>query len=496
MTVAFKVSVNLSRNTGQSASVKNASEAVGSSIVGAHNVNIVATGGGKDSNIHAVGSTIAAGNTVTLAADNAIVLQASKNSFNQLGSSASSGASIGVGFAGGSQNGFTIELGVSQGRGKDNANELSYNNTRVSGASGVNIVSGGDLTLRGAVIDGQRVNADIGGNLNIESLQDTSFGSSRQSSSGLNVSLCIPPICYGISTVGGNAAGAKADGAYASVQEQSGIQAGDGGFNVDVKGNTDLKGGVIESTQAAIDNNKNSFQTAGTLTTSDIQSFSTSSGSSYAVSASVGFMAGGAASQRQAMRDQGMSDSQIATASNTRPSGSAGVGSSSSSQTSTTKAGISGMAGDQTVRTGDQASTGALVKDWNTQTIIKDVQAQAQITAEFGRNASAAVGAYANGKLDEAKALYDQAASESDPDKKAALYAQAGEIEHNWKEGGAYRIAAHAAVGGLTGGAAGAAGAAASSIAIPAIGERIAELDMPVPVKQALVMATGPPSEL
>ncbi|WP_155834240.1 hypothetical protein [Halotalea alkalilenta] len=45
----------------------------------------------------------------------------------------------------------------------------------------------------------------------------------------------------------------KANGDYASVVEQSGIRAGDGGFDLDVQGNTDLKGAVIASTQAAID---------------------------------------------------------------------------------------------------------------------------------------------------------------------------------------------------------------------------------------------------
>ncbi len=59
---------------------------------------------------------------------------------------------------------------------------------------------------------------------------------------------------------------------YASVTEQSGIKAGDGGFTVNVKGNTALVGGAITSTQAAIDNNKNSFNTGGTLTTSGIPS--------------------------------------------------------------------------------------------------------------------------------------------------------------------------------------------------------------------------------
>jgi filamentous hemagglutinin len=121
---------------------------VGSSIVGANNVNIVATGGGADSNIRAVGSTIAAGNTVNMAADNAIRLEASKNTWAQQGTNKSSGTSIGVGYAAGAQNGFTIELGMSQGKGKDDGSEVSYNNTHVSGGKAVNVTSGGDLPSR------------------------------------------------------------------------------------------------------------------------------------------------------------------------------------------------------------------------------------------------------------------------------------------------------------------------------------------------------------
>ena len=51
-----------------------------------------------------------------------------------------------------------------------------------------------------------------------------------------------------------------------SVAEQSGIKAGDGGFQVEVRGHTELKGAVIGSTQAAIDTGRNVLQTA-TLTT-------------------------------------------------------------------------------------------------------------------------------------------------------------------------------------------------------------------------------------
>ena len=283
--LGFKVAVNLSRNTSESHTTQVASETVGSSITGAHNVNIVATGGGKDSNIKAVGSTITAGDTVNLAADNAIGLEAGKSSFEQHATNSSNGASIGVGFAVGAQNGFTIELGVSQGKGKGNASDVVYTNTQVSGGKTVNVISGGDLNLKGALIAAPKVNAEVGGDLNIQSLQDTSVSDAKQSSAGLNVSLCIPPICYGVSTVGVSLAAANAKGDFASVKEQSGIKAGDGGFNVNVAGNTDLKGGVISSTQAAIDTGTNSLKTAS-LTTSDIENRSAAKASSTAISVS------------------------------------------------------------------------------------------------------------------------------------------------------------------------------------------------------------------
>ena len=78
------------------------------------------------------------------------------------------------------------------------------------------------------------------------------------------------------------------------------------------------------------------------------------------------------------------------------PTGSAGIGSySGNNKNGTTKSGISGIAGAQGVRTGDGRSAGTLVKDWNTQTNIKGVQAQAQLTQQFNQNAAREIGTYA-----------------------------------------------------------------------------------------------------
>jgi filamentous hemagglutinin len=165
--LGFKVSVNLSHSQSQYQSSSDSTQAVGSSIVGAGNVNITATGAGADSNIAVIGSTLSAGKDLDLSADNKVQLLASQNSFSEQGSSSASGINVGVGFSVGAQNGFTGELSASQSKGSGNQNDVSYNNTQVSAGQTVNIVSGGDLDLKGAVVAANRIKADVGGNLDL-----------------------------------------------------------------------------------------------------------------------------------------------------------------------------------------------------------------------------------------------------------------------------------------------------------------------------------------
>lgn len=488
-TLSYGVSVTASRNTSQGTSVTTNTTAVGSSVTGANNVNIVATGAGANSNIHAVGSTIAAGKTVNMAADNDILLEASKNTSGTVGQNSSHGSSVGVTFGAGAQNGFSIQLGVQNGKGSDNQNGTTYNATQVSGGDAVNISSGRNLTLNGATIEGNRVKADVGGDLNITTLQDVSVGQSRQSSSGFGVSLCIPPICYGaVATVSANSAGAKADGVFISPAVQSGIKAGDGGFDVNVKGNTNLRGAVIESTQAAIDASKNSFSTGGVLTMTDLQNVSQSSGSSYSVgaAASVGVTTDPNAPVTDVKKPQPTTGISAPTL---------GFGSyGGNTQSSVTRSGISGIAGDHGVRTGDNASAGTLVKDWNTQDIIRNVQAQSLLTQQFSAPAARAVGkfaddatrSYVNASIaaDNAEGVLNNPNSTPEQLQQAqqmldaahsVMAAEQGKYD-TWKEGGIGRVVAHTIVGALGGGADGALGAASGAMAAPLLDQFTAGL--------------------
>jgi filamentous hemagglutinin len=264
------VGVSLGSSKSESNVERNAQSAVASTVSAGRNVSVVATGGGVDSDLTAIGSNINAGKQLILAADNDVNLIAAQSTASQHSDNKAGGANIGVGFVvGGQQDGFAINVGLHKASGRADGDDLTYTNTHVTGGGSVSVISGNDTTLKGAVIESAFVQANIGGDLNVESLQDRSTYESKQKSAGLSASVCIPPFCTGTSSVSANVNKLNATGDYLSVIEQSGIKAGDSGFQINAGGNTNLKGGVISSRDAAISAGKNLLNTA-TLTTSDL----------------------------------------------------------------------------------------------------------------------------------------------------------------------------------------------------------------------------------
>jgi filamentous hemagglutinin len=252
---------------------------------------------------------------------------------------------------------------------------------------------------------------------------------------------------------------------YASVTEQSGIRAGDNGFQVDVKGDTTLTGGAITSTQAAIDENKNSFTTGGTLTLSDIENHA-----SYQAD-SIGLNIG----------------TRVDTLCQYTPQGSGmGIGEDSGKAGSTTLAAISGIAGNTSARTGDPES--GIERIFDADTVQKDIAAQVQITQAFGQQASKAVGDYADTKMKEAVTLREQAKDPSLSEaQQADLNAQAQAIEDQWGSEGTLRLAAHILIGGLTGGTDGALGSLAGTLTGPEIARMLEDSGLDPALRQALI---------
>ncbi|MDY4341359.1 hemagglutinin repeat-containing protein [Xanthomonas sp. LF07-6] len=501
----ISIAVTVGGSKSESKSTQSADQAKGSKLQAGGDVNLIATGGGDASNLLVRGSDVTAGHDLLLAADHDVTIEAAKNTAEQHSTSKSSSAAVGVAITYGAD-GFAagVTLSASGARGKANGEDVSYTNSHVAAGNNATIISGNDTTLKGAQVSADKVIADVSGNLNIESLQDTSTYASKDKSIGGSVTFGM-----GFSASASYSSN-KVNGDYASVTEQSGIQAGKGGFDITVGGNTDLKGAVIASSQDAIDQGKNRLST-GTLTYSDIAN--TSSYDAKGFSLSGGYSVGTGDDKSKGSEGQTPSTTNNGTKwswqnYNTGANGSAaGYGHESGDAQSTTHTGISGGALVITDEAGQQAKTGksvadtlaglkrdvvtgdganGLTKQWDGQKLQERVAAQAQITATFGQQATQAVGNYAQKKMTEAAALRLQADSTVDPEQKAQLTAQADQLESQWGANGSLRVLAHTVVGGLTGGLKGATGAAAGTLAAPAVATALREAGVTGPLADTL----------
>jgi filamentous hemagglutinin len=221
----------------------------GSGVRSQGDVTIAATNG----DLNVVGSSIK-GENIALAATNDLNLLSQAEDHTSKSTNRNGAGEIG--FSIGSQTG--IYVSASAGRGKAVGNGVTHAETTVDASGNLSIVSGNNTTIQGAQLRGDSVVAAVGNDLLIKSEQDTDDYASKQQQGSISVTFG-----YGGS---GSYSQSKTKSHYDSVNEISGISAGDGGFQVAVGGNTHLVGGVIAS---SADPSKNYLST-GTLTWEDI----------------------------------------------------------------------------------------------------------------------------------------------------------------------------------------------------------------------------------
>ncbi|MCC4592801.1 hemagglutinin repeat-containing protein, partial [Xanthomonas campestris pv. cannae] len=223
----------------------------GSRILSDGNVTIAATGG----DLNVIGSKIS-GENVALAAANNLNLLSNQETNTSKSENKNGGGEIGVSV--GTTTGFYVSAYAGKGSAKGNS-EL-HTESVVTAKDTLTLASGNDTTIKGAQAIGDTVLAKVGGDLLIQSEQDTDDYKSKQQQAGVK-------LVYGFSGSSASYSQQKTDSSYTSVKEQSGIQAGDGGFDVTVGGNTHLIGGAIASTADAALNRLST----NSLTVEDLQ---------------------------------------------------------------------------------------------------------------------------------------------------------------------------------------------------------------------------------
>ncbi|WP_256347815.1 hemagglutinin repeat-containing protein [Serratia proteamaculans] len=263
------VGISISYGTQSSTSTQNSGQSTvqGSSLTAGNNLSITASGNGvkgQDGDITVQGSQLQAGKDVTLNANRDVNLLSAANTQYLDGKNESQGGTLGVGIGVGSGGiGLSVSASVNKGKGNEKGNGTSHTETTVNAGNQVNITSGRDTNLIGAQVTGETVKADVGRNLLLESQQDSDRYDSKQQNASAGGSFT-----FGSMTGSGSISLSKdkMHSNYDSVQEQTGIFAGKGGFDLTVGEHTQLNGAVIGSTATA---DKNKLDT-GTLGFKDI----------------------------------------------------------------------------------------------------------------------------------------------------------------------------------------------------------------------------------
>ncbi|MDN7160059.1 hemagglutinin repeat-containing protein [Paraburkholderia megapolitana] len=454
-TPSLGVQLSFGSSQSKSTSSEDQTTQTGSTVKAGGTTSFIATGNGtpNSGNVTIAGSDVS-GNNVLLAAKNQVNLVNTTNTDSTRSSNSSSSSSVGVSV--GTQ-GFGVSASMSNAHGDANSDAAMQNNTHVTAANNVSIVSGGDTNIVGADVSGNHVSADVGGNLNIASVQDTTVSAAHQSSTSGGFS-----ISQGGGSASFSAQNGHADSNYAGVNEQAGIQAGNGGFDINVKGNTDLKGAEIASMATP---DKNSL-TTGTLSFSDIQNQSHYSAASNGFSAGAGVGITGKATGPGSVPGSGGIVPMMSQDAN-------------GDQSATTKSAIgagtinitSGAGQTQDIASLNRDTSnlnGTVAKTPDVNNLLSQQSDMMNAAQAAGQTVAQGIGAYADGKQHQAQ-LQEQA--DELAGNTAAAAADKAEAD-SWAEGGANRVALHVAGGGLVAGlgggsigsaAQGAAGAGVSS---------------------------------
>ncbi len=185
-------------------------------------------------------------------------LQAGHHQDSQSGGNNSSGWNVGASIGIGQGAGISVFANANKGKGKEEGNGSRWNETVLSAGDTLNLQSGRDTSLTGAQASGKTVVANIGRNLTLQSQQDRDYYHSQQSNISAGASFTFGSM-NGSASISGSRQ--KVDSHFVSVQQQTGLYAGQGGFDVKVGRHTQLDGAVIASTAKA---DKNTLDT-GTL---------------------------------------------------------------------------------------------------------------------------------------------------------------------------------------------------------------------------------------
>ncbi|ACZ10714.1 Filamentous hemagglutinin [Sebaldella termitidis] len=166
---------------------------------------------------------------------------AGKNTYNNTTDSSSQGMSAGYDFTGG-----TVTGGINGSKGNSNSSSVYYDNTIINAGGTFQLTTKEDATFKGANVTADKIDFEIGGNLNVISLQDEYKLDGSNKSGGLNYGHTEQSDGKGYNSVSGSASYGESSGDSKWVNNQTSIIAENGG-NIKVGETLTNVGAIIGS---------------------------------------------------------------------------------------------------------------------------------------------------------------------------------------------------------------------------------------------------------
>lgn len=279
-TYGFNAGLHLDIEASQTESSSQTTTSVGSALSG-QNIKISA-GNNTGNQLNIQGSELTANDTLSLAA-NEVNITASQDTHNSKSETQSGkiGASMTVY---GASSG--INFNASFDRSQSTSSSKTHNNSQLS-ADNISITSAQDTNIKGATVDAKEsLTLDVGGDLNVASVQDRHSSSNK--GQGVSGGLSLSGGSDTGQLTGGSSGINASNGRTSSKQTVVTSLTSNGSLDINVDGNTDIKGATIAALDGEGKDSGKLNLTTDSLTYADLSNTSYSQDQSLGLNTSVG----------------------------------------------------------------------------------------------------------------------------------------------------------------------------------------------------------------
>ncbi len=366
-----------------------------------NNLALMATGGANDpitgSNININGSNLEVANNALFQADNDFNVNGVAQKSNTRSNNKSSNTAIG-GYADTSGS-AGITASASKAKGYANSDSITYANSHINVGGTTTFDIGNNVNIKGGVLNTEKIQGNVKGDMTIESLQDMATYDSKQKNMGFSADIDLAKGTGSSLSVNGGKTNLSSD--YKGVGEQSGIFANEADLITQGKGT--FKGGVFVTSKAAQDNGNSNIVFKQGVTSTDLKNTTSYEGDAIQAGISIG-------------------------STNNKPQASMngiGYGTDSDSDSSITKGGVSGYNDPEGILTTEnrEALGGKLESVFDASRVTEELGAQTEITQAFDqerRKVKTDINAKEKALRDEANAARDVGDYETAIDKTLA----------------------------------------------------------------------------